>query len=72
VAHPTAHAKLAAQAMTHGRYRGFFWAGVALVALALVAPWAAAVAPVLGVVAAIGLLAHEHAYVQAGQSVPLA
>ena len=25
--HPTAHARLAARAMTPGRYRGFFWAG---------------------------------------------
>lgn len=72
VAHPTAHAKLAAHAMTGGRYRWFFWIGVAGVGVALVAPWATALAPVLGVAAALGLLAHEHAYVQAGQSVPLA
>ena len=29
--HPTAHARLAIEEMTGGRYRGFFWAGVALV-----------------------------------------
>ena len=67
--HPTAHARLAVEEMTAGRYRGFFWTGVVLVALAATAPW-------LGVLAAApalaGLLAHEHAYVQAGQSVPLA
>jgi len=67
--HPTAHARLAVEEMTTGRYRTFFWVGVALVAIAAVAPW-------LGVVAAplalAGLLAHEHSYVQAGQSVPLA
>jgi hypothetical protein len=55
--------------MTRGRYARFFWSGVGLMAVALAAP-------VLGVVtvpfAALGLLAHEHAYVQAGQSVPLA
>jgi hypothetical protein len=55
--------------MTHGRLAPFFWSGVGLVAVALLAP-------VLGVVAvpfaALGLLAHEHAFVQAGQSVPLA
>jgi Fe-S-cluster-containing dehydrogenase component/formate-dependent nitrite reductase membrane component NrfD len=67
--HPTAHARLAVEEMTTGKYRGFFWLGVLLVALAAAVPW-------LGVLAAApalaGLLAHEHAYVQAGQSVPLA
>ena len=67
--HPTAHARLASHEMTGGHYARFFWPGVALVALALAAP-------LIGVLAApaalLGLLAHEHAYVQAGQSVPLA
>ncbi|HEX8557947.1 MAG TPA: 4Fe-4S dicluster domain-containing protein [Pyrinomonadaceae bacterium] len=67
--HPTAHARLAVWEMTRGRYAAFFWAGVALVALAVCAPW-------LGVAAApfalVGLALHEHAYVQAGQAVPLA
>ncbi len=67
--HPTAHARLAVEEMTVGKYRGFFWLGVVLVALAAAAPWlgVAAAAPALA-----GLLAYEHAYVQAGQSVPLA
>jgi len=69
VAHPTEHARLASHEMVHGRYRGFFWAGAVFVAIALAAPW-------LGVAAAplalAGLLAHEHAFVQAGQAVPLA
>jgi hypothetical protein len=65
--------------MTGGRFRGFFWMGVALVAVGLLAAagelspglgdWAAAAA---GLVALAGLALHEHAYVQAGQSVPLA
>jgi hypothetical protein len=67
--HPTAHAHLAVWEMTRGRFAGFFWTGVVFVALALTAP-------VIGVWAApfalAGLVAHEHAYVQAGQSVPLA
>jgi Fe-S-cluster-containing dehydrogenase component len=65
----TAHAHLAHREMTHGRYRGFYRASLLLVALAALAPWlgAAAVLPAL-----LGLLAFEHAYVQAGQSVPLA
>jgi Fe-S-cluster-containing dehydrogenase component/formate-dependent nitrite reductase membrane component NrfD len=67
--HPTAHARLAIEEMTAGAYRGFFWVGVGLVALAAAAPWfgVAAAVPALA-----GLLAYEHAYVQAGQSVPLA
>jgi hypothetical protein len=55
--------------MTRGRYAGFFWTGVALVAAGLLAPLAA---PVAGLAALTGLLAHEHAYVQAAQAVPLA
>ena len=67
--HVTAHAQLATREMTAGRFARFFWPGLALAAAAVAAPW-------LGVAAAplalLGLLAHEHAYVQAGQSVPLA
>ncbi len=67
--HVTAHAREAAHEMTSGRYRRFFLAGVVLTAAAVAAPWiGVAAAPV----ALIGLLAFEHAYVQAGQSVPLA
>lgn len=65
--HATAHAKLATHEMTSGRFRSYFWAGVVLVGFGCFAP----VAPVhYG--ALLGLLALEHAYVQAGQSVPLA
>jgi Fe-S-cluster-containing dehydrogenase component/formate-dependent nitrite reductase membrane component NrfD len=71
--HPTAHAHLAAAEMTRGRYAGFFWFGLLLVATALGAPVVGVTAaPILAVCALAGLLAHEHAYVQAGQSVPLA
>ena len=69
LSHPTAHAHLAAEEMTRGRYARFFWAGVILVAAAVAAPWIGPAAAALGLA---GLLAHEHAYVQAGQSVPLA
>jgi Fe-S-cluster-containing dehydrogenase component/formate-dependent nitrite reductase membrane component NrfD len=69
LAHPTAHARLASWEMTHGRYARWFRSGFLLVACALAAPLLGAwVAPL----ALAGLLAHEHAYVQAGQSVPLA
>src|SRR6266511_2328162 len=67
--HPTAHARLAVHELVGGRFAWFFRAGVVLVAGGLLAPLAGAwVAPL----ALAGLLAHEHAYVQAGQSVPLA
>jgi len=69
LAHATAHAKLAAWIMTHGRYGAWFWTGAVLTAAGVLAPW-------LGVWAALpvlaGVLAYEHAYVQAGQEVPLA
>jgi len=70
--HPTAHARLASREMTRGRYAGFYWASVALVAGALLAGVADPVAPSLAVAVLVGLLAYEHAYVQAGQAVPLA
>jgi Fe-S-cluster-containing dehydrogenase component/formate-dependent nitrite reductase membrane component NrfD len=67
--HPTAHARLALWEMTRGRYHSYFWIGLALSV-------AGGFAPLLGVAAAplclMGLLLYEHAYVQAGQSVPLA
>jgi Fe-S-cluster-containing dehydrogenase component len=67
--HVSAHARLASREMTRGRYRLPFAAGLVLVLAAIAAPWAGtAVAPL----ALAGLLAYEHAYVQAGQSVPLA
>jgi Fe-S-cluster-containing dehydrogenase component/formate-dependent nitrite reductase membrane component NrfD len=67
--HPTAHAQLAASEMLAGRYRTSFWSGAVLMVGGVAAPWidVAAVPLALG-----GLLLHEHAYVQAGQSVPLA
>jgi len=55
--------------MTRGAYRGFFRAGALLAAVGLLAPW-------IGVSAALsalaGVLAYEHAHVQAAQSVHLA
>ena len=73
---PTAHARLAEREMTHGRFRGWFRLGVLGALAGVAAPWLAAAAPWLGWAAvALGLgalLAYEHAYVQAGQSVPIA
>jgi len=67
--HPTNHARLAAWEMTSGTYQGYFLSGLLLCAAAVAAPWLGAAAAPL---ALVGLLAHEHAYVQAGQIVPLA
>ncbi|HEX8748835.1 MAG TPA: 4Fe-4S dicluster domain-containing protein [Pyrinomonadaceae bacterium] len=67
--HPTTHARLAVWEMTSGRYRVIFWLSLALSAVGIFAP-------ALGLLslpfALAGLLLYEHAYVQAGQSVPLA
>jgi Fe-S-cluster-containing dehydrogenase component len=67
--HPTAHARMAVREMTRGRYSAFFLTGIILTL-------ACVFAPALGVAASplalVGLALHEHAYVQAGQSVPLA
>ena len=68
--HATAHAALAARNMTRGAYAPFFWGGIALAVIALgvvsIQPSAAATAGL------VGLYLYEHAFVQAGQSVPLA
>ena len=69
IGHPTEHARLAAREMTRGGLAWVFWAGFGLVAAGIAAPAASAwVAPL----ALAGLAAYEHAYVQAGQRVPLA
>ncbi len=74
--HATAHARLARWEMTHGTHRAPFLAGIGLVFAGLFAPLLANAGHDLGLLAALlallGVLAHEHAHVQAGQSVPLA
>jgi len=67
--HGTAHARLAQWEMTTGRYSSWFWSGIVLSIMGLAAPWLGAW---VAVPALIGLLAYEHAYVQAAQAVPLA
>ncbi|MGB6336385.1 MAG: 4Fe-4S dicluster domain-containing protein [Thermoanaerobaculia bacterium] len=68
--HSTAHARLAAWEMIHGRFKSFFWIGSILAGVTVLAPWLgpAIAAPV----ALLALFCYEHAYVQAGQAVPLA
>ena len=67
--HSTAHAHLATWEMVRGRYRRWFWLGALFVAAGVAAPWTGIIA---APVALLGLLCFEHAYVQAGQAVPLA
>jgi Fe-S-cluster-containing dehydrogenase component/formate-dependent nitrite reductase membrane component NrfD len=67
--HPTEHARLAAHEMCRGAFARVFWPGLVLAAAGIAAPVAGAwVVPLV----LAGLALHEHAYVQAGQSVPLA
>jgi Fe-S-cluster-containing dehydrogenase component/formate-dependent nitrite reductase membrane component NrfD len=77
--HPTAHARLAMWEMVRGRYRNDFWMGMLLSLVGLLLPGLALFGVVnisIGVAGApmalIGLMLFENAYVQAGQSVPLA
>jgi len=68
--HSTAHSRLAVWEMVRGRYKKYFWVGIALsVAGALLV----ALFGIWGIpFVLLGLMLYEHAYVQAGQSVPLA
>ena len=74
--HVTAHARLASRHLTQGVFRPLFLAGVfggGLLPLLLLALFPNPVGLTLAALSAlVGLLAFEHAYVQAGQSVPLA
>ena len=74
--HVTAHAKLATQHLTKGIFRHYFLVGLlggGALPVLLIALLPNPVGLILASVAAlVGLLAFEHAYVQAGQSVPLA
>jgi Ni/Fe-hydrogenase subunit HybB-like protein len=67
--HGTAHARAATHELVDGRFRMWFRGGMALTIVGALAPWTG---PWTGLVALVGLFAFEHAYVQAGQSVPLA
>lgn len=74
IPHMTADASRAAHQMIKGRFRSYYWTGVVAGGiLPFLLAWASGsgmieLASLLGL---IGLLAYEHAYVQAGQSVPL-
>jgi Fe-S-cluster-containing dehydrogenase component/formate-dependent nitrite reductase membrane component NrfD len=77
--HPTAHARLAIYEMVHGRFSRDFWIGTVVSFFGGLLPWLAildVVSPTIGAAGAplalVGMVLFENAYVQAGQSVPLA
>ena len=78
--HASEVAARAAHAISHGRYRGWFWAGgilighalpLALLGLGWLLPWLALPLAASGALAAIaGLFAYEFAFVMAPQEIP--
>lgn len=70
--HATRHGVRAAWNMTRGRWSRWFWGGLGLsiVAIVVVAIPGLAAAAAVGFLALAGLLMFQHAYIQAGQSVP--
>lgn len=72
ITHATAHARLAAREMARGRYRRYFRTGIALQAAGLLGALAFPAGVLIAPLVLAGLLAYEHAFVQAGQAVPLA
>lgn len=77
--HPTSHARLAIWEMVKGRYKTAFWAGTILsiiggllASLVVLGVMQSPIVLAASVFALAGMLLFEHAYVQAGQSVPLA
>jgi len=77
--HPTAHARLAVWEMVSGRYKTDFMVGMLLSILGGTLPWIVLAVDAsiwFGVAGAllalVGMMIYEHAYVQAGQAVPLA
>ena len=72
--HGSAHARVASWEMTRGRYRAHFWLGILL---SLAGAAILVLGGIMGLTTAMvtvfaGMMLYEHAYVQAGQSVPLA
>jgi Fe-S-cluster-containing dehydrogenase component/formate-dependent nitrite reductase membrane component NrfD len=72
IAHATAHARLAAREMVSGRYCWYFRCGVLLQCAGVLAALAGVPVALVSLTILGGLLAYEHAFVQAGQAVPLA
>lgn len=74
IPHMTGDSARAAHQMTAGRFKNYYWMGVlagTALPLVLLSIGGLSLLAVGAVLALLGLLAYEHAYVQAGQSVPL-
>ena len=73
--HGSSNAAAAAEVLTKGRYAGAFWGSItvgSIVPVAILLGTAGAAAPpVAAALALAGLLLYEHAFVMAGQSVPV-
>ena len=74
--HSTAHGRVAIWEMVRGRYRQSFWIGIALsfssVLILIPFTFSTPIIIASAIMSLIGTMLYEHAYVQAGQSVPLA
>ena len=75
IPHTIADAKRAAHHMIYGHYRSYYWtgliAGVVFPLILVLIPGNLSMLVTASILALVGLLTYEHAYVQAGQSVPL-
>lgn len=71
IPHVTADAALAAKQMIWGRYRSSYWIGLIAGGLLPVVLVSVGVIHLASLAALAGLMLYEHAYMQAGQSVPL-
>jgi hypothetical protein len=72
--HASSNAAAAARVLVRGRYAALFWLSIiggALLPLAVVLFGSNATEPLAAAFALAGLLGYEHAFVMAGQSVPI-
>jgi Fe-S-cluster-containing dehydrogenase component/formate-dependent nitrite reductase membrane component NrfD len=71
IAHPTRDGARAAHHLTRGAYARFYWVSVVLAVVGALTAFSGLLPAAGALLALVGLLAYEHAYVQAGQAVPL-
>lgn len=74
IPHMTADAAKAARNMIKGRFRVYYWTGLivgGVLPFIISFSYVPGIVEIASLLVIVGLLAYEHAYVQAGQSVPL-
>ena len=72
--HASSNAAAAARVLVRGQYAGLFWLSIiggALLPLAMLLFGSITSEPAAAMLALLGLLGYEHAFVMAGQSVPI-